>query len=74
MVGLFGYTNPKRTGPYRKYLDLVVDGYARHPGEDYSITMEYRDGMIRVTPEAVLEKVDLAMSRYVEPTLPPSTE
>jgi len=74
VVGLFGYTNPKRTGPYRKYMDLVVDGYARQPGEDYPITMEYRDGMTRVTPEAVLEKVDLAMSRYVGPTLPSSAE
>ncbi|MGD8320346.1 MAG: glycosyltransferase family 9 protein, partial [Gemmatimonadota bacterium] len=26
VVGLFGYTNPKRSGPYRAYQDLVVDG------------------------------------------------
>ncbi|MFW6199892.1 MAG: glycosyltransferase family 9 protein [Gemmatimonadota bacterium] len=68
VIGLYGYTNPKRTGPYRKYTDLVVDGYARHSGEDYPISMEYRDGMTRVTPEAVLEKVDRAMARYVHPS------
>ncbi|MDX1568021.1 MAG: glycosyltransferase family 9 protein [Longimicrobiales bacterium] len=68
VVGLYGYTNPKRTGPYRKYTDLVVDGYAREPGEDYPVSMEYRDGMSRVTPEAVLEKVDRAMDRYVNPS------
>jgi heptosyltransferase I len=65
VIGLYGYTNPKRTGPYRAYEDLVVDGYARSPEEDYPPSMEYRDGMGRVTPDAVLEKIDLAMTRYV---------
>ena len=66
VVGLFGYTNPKRTGPYRLYQDLVVDGYARYPGEDYPITMEYRrDGMNRVTVEMVTDKLELALSKYV---------
>jgi heptosyltransferase I len=67
VVGLYGYTNPKRTGPYRAYTDLVVDGYARSPEEDYPPSMEYRDGMKRVTVEAVLEKISLAMERYVGP-------
>jgi heptosyltransferase I len=65
VVGLYGYTNPKRSGPYRLFTDLVVDGYARHPEEDYPINMEYRDGMKRVTVDAVLEKVALAMEKYV---------
>ena len=64
-VSLFGYTNPKRAGPYRIWEDLVVDGYARHPGEDYPITPAYRDGMKRVTVERVLDKVSLAMRKYV---------
>ncbi len=65
VVGLFGYTNPKRSGPYRAYQDLVVDGYARHAGEDYPIEHAYRDGMKRVTVDDVLEKISLAMERYV---------
>ncbi len=65
VVGLFGYTNPKRVGPYQKYEDLMVDGYALTPDEDYPLSAEYRDGMKRVTPEMVLEKVELAMARYV---------
>jgi heptosyltransferase I len=66
VVGLYGYTNPKRYGPYRKYEDLVVDGYARHPGEDYPASMRYRrDGMARVQVEDVLEKVARARARYV---------
>ena len=65
VVGLYGYTNPKRTGPYRAYTDLVVDGYALSPDEDYAPSMEYRDGMKRVSVEGVAEKVRLAVERYV---------
>jgi heptosyltransferase I len=66
VVGLYGYTNPQRYGPYRKYEDLVVDGYARTAGEAYAPSMEYRpDGMARVTVERVLEKAALALDRYV---------
>jgi len=65
VVGLFGYTNPKRSGPYRLYQDLVVDGYAAYPGEEYPIEHAYRSGMHRVTVEGVLEKIDVAMRRYV---------
>lgn len=65
VVGLYGYTNPKRTGPYGRYYDLVVDGYAEFPGEEYPISMEHRDGMKRITTDMVLEKVDLAVREYV---------
>jgi len=65
VVGLYGYTNPKRTGPYRAFEDLVVDGYAEYPGEDYPVSPRHRDGMTRITPARVLEKVQLAMERYV---------
>jgi heptosyltransferase I len=62
VVGLFGFTNPKRSGPYRRFTDLVVDGYARSPGEGYGISMERRkDGMGRITPEMVMEKVASAL-------------
>jgi len=65
VVGLYGYTNPKRSGPYRKFQDLVVDGYAKYPGEDYLIEHAYRDGMERVTVDGVLQKVAFAVERYV---------
>jgi heptosyltransferase I len=65
VVGLYGFTNPKRYGPYRKFTDLVVDGYARQAGEDYPPSMEHRaDGMSRVTTAAVIEKIRLALTRY----------
>ena len=65
VVGIYGYTNPKRTGPYRRYYDLLADGYAEFPGEEYPISTEHRDGMKRVTAEMVLEKVDLAVRSYL---------
>jgi heptosyltransferase I len=58
VVGLYGYTNPRRYGPYGRPWQ-VVDGYARHPGEDYGITQKYRsDGMGRVTVDMVLDTLD----------------
>ena len=33
-ISLLGYTNPKRTGPYQKFHDLMIDAYA-DPGEIY---------------------------------------
>jgi heptosyltransferase I len=65
VVGLFGHTNPRRSGPYRAWPELVVDGYAEHPGEPYPIAHAHRDGMRRITVEMVLEKVALAVERYV---------
>jgi hypothetical protein len=65
VVGIFGHTNPRRSGPYRAFEDLVVDGYAEHPGERYPVTPSTRDGMRRITVDMVLEKVALAMERHV---------
>ena len=63
MVGLYGYTNPKRYGPYGKGMDLVADGYAAYPGEDYPLSPEHRPGgMDRISVEMVLEKVERAVA------------
>lgn len=65
VVGLYGYTNPNRTGPYGRYADLVADGYARYPGDAYGIQLAYRKGgMGRVTVAMAAEKLQLARSRY----------
>ena len=66
VVGLYGYSNPKRAGPYGKYGELVVDGYARYEGEEYDARPDFRDGMERITVGRVLEKVELCVERYVE--------
>ena len=56
-ISLMGYTNPKRTGPYRRFHDLIVDAYGE-PGEDYPISMAHRlDRMPRIQVRDVVEKV-----------------
>lgn len=62
VVSLFGYTNPRRSGPWRASEHLVVDGYATDPDEEYPLAPVYRDGMKRITVDMVLEKVSLALS------------
>ena len=65
-ISLMGYTNPKRTGPYRRFHDLLIDAYGE-PGEDYPISMENRPGrMPRIGVRDVLDKVELWRSRYAE--------
>jgi heptosyltransferase I len=75
VVGLYGHTNPHRSGPYRAYEDLVVDRYNYDaPGISYSGPIEQlnparpgcragRMELIRVAD--VLEKVELVLERYV---------
>jgi len=64
VVSLIGYTNPKRTGPYRRFHDLIVDAYG-NPGEDYPLSMETRlDRMPRIAVRDVLDKVDVWQRRY----------
>jgi heptosyltransferase I len=64
VVSLIGYTNPKRTGPYRRFHDLIVDAYG-DPGEDYPISMENRPGrMPRITVDQVLARVQRWREHY----------
>jgi heptosyltransferase I len=64
VVSLMGYTNPKRTGPYRRYRDLIVDAYG-DPGEDYPVVPETRPGrMHRIHVRDVLDKVEVWRTRY----------
>ncbi|HXG70926.1 MAG TPA: glycosyltransferase family 9 protein [Gemmatimonadaceae bacterium] len=64
VISLLGYTNPRRTGPYRKFQDLVIDAYG-DPGEDYPVSMENRTGrMPRISVADVITKVELWEERY----------
>jgi heptosyltransferase I len=59
VVGLFGMTDPRRTGPYRASHDLIVDAF-RDPSDGDRIIVEKRSGrMERITVEQVLAKVEL---------------
>ena len=64
VISLMGYTNPKRTGPYRRFQDLIVDAYG-DPGEDYPISMENRpDRMPNISVRDVVERVERWRRRY----------
>ena len=64
VISLIGYTNPKRTGPWRRFHDLVIDAYG-DPGEDYPLSMDHRSGrMPRISVDDVLAKVELWQRSY----------
>ena len=64
VISLLGYTNPKRTGPYRKFHDLIIDAYGNE-GEAYPISMENRpDRMGRISVRDVLDRVERWRSAY----------
>jgi heptosyltransferase I len=70
VISLLGYSNPKRTGPYRRYHDLIVDAYG-DPGEDYAVNMENRPGrMERIQVRDVLDRVERWRQRYATSTGP----
>ncbi|HUR91487.1 MAG TPA: glycosyltransferase family 9 protein [Gemmatimonadaceae bacterium] len=64
VISLMGYTNPKRSGPYRKFHDLIVDGFA-DPGEDYDASAKNRPGRMQsISTRDVLDKVDVWRDAY----------
>jgi heptosyltransferase I len=63
-ISLIGYADPRRTGPYRRYHDLMIDAF-HDPGEAGPVTNERRrDRMARISVDQVLERVELWKSRY----------
>ena len=64
VISLMGYSNPRRTGPYRKFHDLMIDAYG-DPGEDYPVSMDNRPGrMKRIETRDVIEKLAVWQRRY----------
>ena len=66
VISLMGYTDPRRTGPYRRFHDLLIDAF-HDPGETAPVTMETRpDRMSRITVDDVAAKIALWSERYRE--------
>jgi heptosyltransferase I len=64
VVSLMANADPRRTGPYRKYHDLIVDAF-REPGDgDDVIWVRRRGRMPRITVEQVLARVAVWNDRY----------
>ena len=65
VVSLVGYTDPRRTGPYRRFEDLVVDAFHEPGEEEAPISRETRRGRTpRITVDDVLLKLDHWAEHY----------
>jgi heptosyltransferase I len=63
-ISLMGYTDPRRTGPYRRFQDLIIDAFHDN-GEKGPVTMETRDDrMGRIAVDDVTDKIALWADRY----------
>ena len=64
VISLIGYTDPRRTGPYRRFHDLIIDAF-HEPGEVRAVTMETKsDRMQRISVADVAGKLELWAARY----------
>lgn len=63
-IGLYGYSNPRRCGPYR-FRDLLVDAYNDDEEADAAITRRTKPGRMReITPDRVTEKMLTALNHH----------
>jgi heptosyltransferase I len=69
-IGLYGRTDPKRSGPYRDFEDLLIDRYTR-TGETRPSRRRRSGNMERITVEDVLDKLELARVRYLGQNVSP---
>jgi len=64
-IGLYGYSNPKRCGPYARFHDLLIDMYNDPDTKDANITRKTRPGRMRlITPQQVIEKIEYGLEKY----------
>lgn len=64
-IGLYGYSDPRRCGPYRRFHDLLIDFYNGPGKQDSPITRKTRPGRMRmITPEMVIEKIKYGLKKY----------
>ncbi len=64
VISLMGYTDPRRTGPYRTFHDLIIDAF-HDPGETGPVTMKTKaDRMSRISVDDVAAKLAIWSERY----------
>jgi heptosyltransferase I len=64
VVSLIGYTDPRRTGPYRRFHDLIIDAF-HDQGDSGPVTMGTKaDRMKRISVEDVRARLDVWSQRY----------
>ncbi|UCF18597.1 MAG: glycosyltransferase family 9 protein [Gemmatimonadota bacterium] len=76
VIGLYGHTDPLRAGPYRAFQDLTIDRFnLEAEGRPYAGPLERehpgragaRHRMGSITVADVLERVEVAIGRYLLP-------
>lgn len=66
-VGLYGYSNPKRCGPYKRFHDLLIDKYTSFTDDNNHIRRKTRPNrMVQITAEEVMAKIELGLTRYAQ--------
>jgi heptosyltransferase I len=68
VVSLIGYSNPRRTGPYRKFQDLIVNAYGETVCGGALCTDRRPDRMAHITTRDVLERVERWRACYASPS------
>ncbi len=64
VVSLMANADPRRTGPFRAFHDLIIDAY-HDPGEIAPVSMQRRWGrMPRITVDHVLDRVERWSTAY----------
>lgn len=64
VISLMGYTDPRRTGPYRRFHDLVIDAF-HDRGKTGPVTMATKpDRMSRISVPDVADKLAIWAERY----------
>ena len=69
VIGLYGYLDPRRVGPYRKYHDLLIDVHRDAPEEPIT-TEQRRDRMRRIGVRDVLDRVERWQKNYASSSGP----
>jgi len=63
-ISLIGYSDPRRTGPYRQFHDLIIDAY-HDSGEESPVSMKTRTGrMQNIQVSDVESRLEIWNERY----------
>ena len=64
-IGLYGFSDPRRCGPYRDFQDLLINRFADPGEEDTPIRRVTRPGRMEyISASEVIEKIELALQKY----------
>ena len=64
-ISLYGASDPRRCGPYKKFHDLLINKYPNPGEENAPVTRRLHIGrMETISPHEVIEKIEYAVKTY----------